>query len=105
MREREVIVLGDGVHQYGMALVECAALRILTRETDGIAFEKDRAKGQRLREAIVNGALSLAHLGTLLYQLHDLRMNVEAFGNPREAFSYLSQFFAAEAGVYFVFRF
>src|SRR5712672_595098 len=30
MRERKVIVLGDGVHKYGMTLIEGAALRVLT---------------------------------------------------------------------------
>src|SRR6266478_6251565 len=76
--ERKVIVLGYGVNQNGVALVEGAALRILPGEADGIAFQDDGSERQRLREPVVNGALSAAHFRALFEQLHDLRMNMKA---------------------------
>src|ERR1700760_26353 len=43
MRKRQVVVLGFAVDQNGVALVECATLRVLTGEAYRRAFENKRA--------------------------------------------------------------
>src|SRR5712692_10553082 len=66
MGERKVIVLGHRINQHGVALIEGAALRILSGEADRIAFQNDGTKRQRFRKPVVYGALSAAHFGALL---------------------------------------
>jgi len=64
-------------HQNRVALVESAALCILAREADGIAFQNQRTVSEQFGEPVINGAFAVAHFGTLLQKLHDFRVNVE----------------------------
>ncbi len=61
-----------------MALVEGAALAVLTAEAHRGAGGQERTEGNGLGHAVVEGALALAHLGALLEQLFDLGVDVEA---------------------------
>src|SRR6516162_734329 len=100
MSEREILLLGLVVDQYGVALVERAALGILTRQTHGIAFEDERTISEQLREAEVDRSLAVAHLGALLEQLDDFRVHVKAGGRANQPVGDFGELLAAKAGVH-----
>src|SRR5215472_3717633 len=85
MAEGQIVLLRLGINQHGVALIERAALRILAGEPYGRTFEKQGAKRQSLGKTIINGPLPVTHLGALLEQFHNFRMNVKAFGHVHEA--------------------
>ena len=64
-----------------MALVEGAATRVLAAHTDGRARGEQRGERQRFRHAVIHRTLAGGHFSTLLQQLLDLGMNVEAGGS------------------------
>ena len=65
--------------EHRVPLVERAALAVLARSGEsGIPCAQQRAERQRLRHAVVEPALAGRHLGPLLEQLPDLRVDVEA---------------------------
>src|SRR5713226_133619 len=103
MGERNVIVFGHRIDQNSVALVERAALRILPGKADRIAFQNDGTKSQRFREAIIDGALSVAHLGALLEQFYDLRMYMEAVRYAHQAGSDFFKRFTRKAGIDLIF--
>ena len=84
VRERRPADFGLGVDEDGVALVEGAALRVLTGEAYGRAGLEERGIGEEFGEAVVDGALAVAHLDALLEELRDLGMDVETFGRSRE---------------------
>src|SRR6202165_4966135 len=62
MREGEVVVLRLRVDQNRVALVERAALGVLSREAHGIPLEKHGAERQRFGKAVIDGTLAVADL-------------------------------------------
>src|SRR6266850_6281348 len=78
MGEREVVVLGLRIDEHRVALAECAALRILSREAHGIPFKKHRAEGQRFSKAVIDSALAVAHFRALFEEFRDFRVEVKA---------------------------
>src|SRR5260370_23892217 len=79
MREWKVIVLGLRIDQYGVALVDRAALGVLPRESNGSSFQQQGTVGESFGEAVIHGAFSIAHFHALLKQFDVLGMHVEAF--------------------------
>src|SRR5438477_8166102 len=85
-----------------MALIECAALRVLPGEADGIALKNDGAKRQSFRESVIYGSLSVTHLGTLFQQLQDFRMNVKALRHAHKSIGDFCQLFPCQPSIDFV---
>src|SRR5438477_7131303 len=85
-----------------MALIECAALRVLPGEADGIALKNDGAKRERFRESVIYGSLSVTHLGTLFQQLQDIRMNVKALRHAHKSIGDFRQLFLCQPSIDFV---
>ena len=100
MSQREILLLGLVVDQHGVALVERAALGILTGQTHGIPFEDERAVGQQFGEAEVDRSLAVTHLGTLLVQLDDFRVHVKASRRANQPVGDFGELLPAEAGVH-----
>ena len=65
MAERDPGLLVFDVDENGVALVEGAALAVLSAEADGRAGGEKRSEGNGLGHAVVEGALALAHLRAL----------------------------------------
>ncbi len=103
MSQRAVLFFRFGVDQHGMALVEGAALGILSGKTNRISFQQQRTKRQCFRESIVDRALAMPHLGALLEQLGDFRVHVKALWHPNDGVCDLGQLFTAQAGIRFIF--
>ena len=101
MRERQIVLLGLRVDQNGVALVEGAALRILPGEAHGIAFENQRAEGEQFGEAVIDGALAMAHFGALLEQLDDFGMDMKSGWRAHQSIGDFREFFGGQAGVDF----
>src|SRR6266571_6871693 len=99
MGERKVIMLSHRINQYGMTLVEGAALRVLPREADRIAFQDDRTKRQRFREPVIHSALTVAHFAALFEELRNFRVDVETIRRASEAVSNFSQSFPRQTGI------
>src|SRR6266852_4023864 len=105
MREREVVVLRLSVDQNRVALAERAALRILPRETHGIALEKYGAERQHFGEAVINSTLAMPHFRALLEKLRDFRMEVKSLRQANEGVGDFREFFLQETGIDLIFRF
>ena len=88
-----------------MALVERAALRVLSREAHGIPLEKHRAESQCFGKAVIDGTFAVAHFRSLFEKLRDFRMKVKSFGHANEAVGDLRKFLRREAGIDLIFRF
>src|ERR1700730_4209474 len=86
-----------------MALVEGAALSILSGKTNGIALQQQQTKSQRFRETIIDGALAVSHLRTLIEQLGDLGMHVKTVRHADGPVGDLTQLFTVQASVRFIF--
>jgi len=78
MGEGEVLSLVLDVEDDGVALVEGAALGVLTAEANGRAGGDQRGEGGEFRHAIVEGTRAGGHLAALLEELLDLGVQVEA---------------------------
>src|SRR5216683_5307298 len=104
MREREVVVLRLSVDQNRVALAERAALRILPRETHGIALEKYGAERQHFGEAVINSTLAMAHFRALFEKLRDFRVDVKPLGHANKAVGDFREFLKREAGIEIIFR-
>src|SRR5882762_2245801 len=80
MRESEVVVLRLRVDQNRVALVERAALGVLSREAHGIPLEKHGAESQRFGKAVIDGTLAVAHFRALFEKFHNFWVDVKPFG-------------------------
>src|SRR6266550_2767396 len=85
MRESEVVVLGLCVDQNRVALVERAALGVLSREAHGMPLKKHGAKRQHFGEAVIDGTLAVAHFPPLFEKLRDFCVDMKSFGHANEA--------------------
>src|SRR5450432_609340 len=101
MCERKIILLGLGIDQNRVALVESAALGILPREAHRIAFKNQRTVGEQFRKAIIDRAFASAHFPTLLQQLDDFGMDVESRWRANQPIGDFRKFFAFQTGVDF----
>src|SRR5713226_7987323 len=104
MREREVVVLRLRVNEHRVALAERAALRVLPREANGIAFEKYGAERQHLGKTIIDGTLAMPHFRALLEKLRDFRMEVKSLGHANKAVGDFREFLKRGAGIDLIFR-
>ena len=78
--ERSVADFGLGIDEDRVALVEGAALRVLSGEPNLSAVGEERGVGEEFGGAVVEEAFAFGHLDALLVELLDLGMNVEAGG-------------------------
>src|SRR5579885_3120491 len=62
----EVVVLGLRVNEHGVALIESAALGVLSGEANGRAFQNERTESEQLRKTVIHRARAGAHFGALL---------------------------------------
>ena len=90
------------VDEHGVALVERAALGILSREAHGIAVEEHGTESQCFRKAVVDGALAVAHFRALFEELGDFRMNVKTLGHAHKAIGNFGKFLGREPGIDFI---
>ena len=102
--EREILFFRFRVHQRRVALVERAAHRVLPAEPYRSALEKERAERQRLGEAIIHGALSMAHLRALLEKLLHFRVDVKTPGRARQCIGNFGELFERHSGIHLVGR-
>ena len=105
MIQRNVFRLVLDVDQHAVALVERAALAILSAETDRHFLEQERAKGQSLSHTVIEGALAMSHFSTLLQQLLDLGMDVKLFRIARQLVGNLANLLCGNSRFDIVFRF
>src|ERR1700761_1606622 len=98
MRKRQVVVFGFAVDQNSMALIECAALRVLAGQANGRAFKHERAVRKQFSEAVVDGALAVAHFGALLEQFRELGMKMKPFRDAHKAIRDFLELFARDSG-------
>src|SRR2546430_4188614 len=105
MRESEVVVFRLCVDQNGVALVERAALGVLSGEAHGIPLKEHRAKSQCFGKAIIDGTLAVAHFCALFEKLRDFRVDVKPLGHANEAVGDLRKFLGSEPGIDLIFRF
>src|SRR4029077_4570098 len=104
MRERAIFLFGFGVDEDGMALVEGTAIGILAGKTNWISLQQHRPKSQGLRQTVIDGALTMSHLGPLLEQFGDFGMNVKALRHADEGVGNLGKLFAVQPCVRFILR-
>src|SRR5256885_15029134 len=98
MRERAELLFRLRVDENGVPLIEGAPLGVLTGKADGIAFEKQRARGESFGKAVIDGTLAVTHFGSLLEQLGDFWMNMKAGGNAHQRVGGLGQLFSRQGG-------
>src|SRR6266478_10129982 len=103
MCERAVFFFCFSVNQHSMTLIEGAALGILPGKTNGISLQQHRTKSQRLREAVIDGALAVAHLRPLLEKLGDFGMHVKALWRANKGVGDFREPFAVQPSVRCVF--
>ena len=82
--ERDVAVAGLDVVEDGVALAEGAAAGVLPAHADRDALEQERADGERLGAAPVDGPSLAHHLRARLHEARDPRVRREALGQARE---------------------
>ena len=82
-----------------MALGECTAHGILSRQPHGHAFPEQCAESQSLGGRPVEALSGLEHLGLVLHLPHDGLVGVEAFGNRRQHAPDIEQRFAGYASL------
>src|SRR5436190_7525550 len=82
--ERNVAVAGLDVVEDGVALAEGAAAGVLPAHADRDALEQERADGERLGAAPVDGPSLAHHLRARLHEARDPRVRREALGQARE---------------------
>ncbi len=66
------------VDQNAVALVEGAALAILSAQANRRALQQQRSKSDRLSHAVVEWVLAAAHRSALFQQLLDLGVNMKS---------------------------
>src|SRR5258708_1670686 len=92
IRKRAIFLLRLRIDEHCMSLIECAALRVLSGQANGVSFEQQRTKRQRFGESIIHWTFAMSHFGALLEQSGDFRMNVKAFRHANERVRNLRKF-------------
>src|SRR5438128_828849 len=101
IRKRNVSFFGLRVHKYGVALIECAALRVLAGKAVRRAFKQERTESERFGKTIVNGSFAVAHFRPLFEQFDDFRMDVKSVRKTQQGVRNLREFFNRNTGFHF----
>ena len=82
--QRHVFGLVRLVDQHGVALAEGAALHVLARQADAVAFQQQGAEGQRLARRPVDALAAVDRLPLGFELAGDLRVDAEALRHARQ---------------------